>query len=241
MIKVKLHSKLTLVYTTKEDGNIDPRYSSKDEVKQNRKLIFKELNLKPYEIIEAQQIHDNRLLSINSENGKMWRGHNVTGVDGFTTDQTDIALMLKVADCVPVVIYDPKNHAVGIFHTGWRGAVKQIHVLGLQRMTEVYDTNPKKCLIWLGPSAHNCCFISKDEPKQLSDKTWKPYIKKKKGVWHINLNQYIVDTLKKAGALKKNTIISDVCTVTSKDLYSHVRTLNSDEPEGRFAVIVKLR
>ena len=241
MKTVNLHKKLLLAYSEKSDGNIDYRYSAKDVVKNNRKAIFKSLKLNPHHLIEGQQIHSDRILVLNEENTKMWRGHNVTGVDGFACDQTDIALMLRVADCVPVVMYDSKAHALGIFHTGWRGAMSQIHVKGMQLLVDNYQTNLKQLKIWLGPCAHQCCFISKDEPKQIKDPDWKPYIKKRKGVWYIDLVGYITDTLKSAGALKKNITATSECSVDESDLFSHTRNLDTGEAEGRFAVIAKLQ
>lgn len=241
MQTVKFHKKLLLAYTEKEDGNIDTRFGNKSQVNKTRRAIFKSLKLNPYAFIEAQQIHSDRILALNDENTKMWRGQNVTGVDGFITDQTDIALILRVADCVPVVMYDPKNHAQGIFHAGWRGTMNHIHVKGLEMMVNHYDTNPKKVLTWLGPSAHGCCFVSKEKPKQLTDKSWNPYIKKRKNAYKIDLIGYISDTLKKAGALKKNVTVAPECTVDTPELYSHTRYLEKDEPEGRFAVIAKLQ
>lgn len=238
---IKLHKKLKLAHTQVEDGNIDYRFGTKTEVKENRKKIFKQFGIKPYDLIEAQQIHGTRILPLYEENTKMWRGHNVTGVDGFVMDQSSTAIMIRVADCVPLVLYDPDHHTFGAFHVGWRGAVKNMHILGLEMLTAQYDTNPRSVLAWIGPSAHKCCYHAKDKPEQSTDKDWKPFIKKRKNLWWVDIPGYIAQSLKKAGMFKKNIHQSDDCTVDSETLFSHQKIKSQKEKESRFSVLVQLK
>ena len=116
MQNISFHDNVLLAVTDKSDGNIDLRFSSKNEVRANRKKILKTLDIQATNLIEGQQIHGTRILPLNEENSKMWKGMNVTGVDGFVTDQDSIALMLRVADCAALVYYDPTHTAIGVFH-----------------------------------------------------------------------------------------------------------------------------
>ena len=52
------------------------------------------------------------------------RGQVYTGFDVFVTDQPGVPLLLRYADCTPVLIYDPMRHAVAVIHSGWRGTVQ---------------------------------------------------------------------------------------------------------------------
>jgi len=152
MQTVKLHPQLNLVYTEDSEGNLDPRFSSPESYKNNRKALYKALNISSHQIIEAQQIHSARILKLTEDNTKMWIGQVITGVDGFVTNQTDVSLILRVADCVPVVIFDPEHLVLGIFHAGWKGTVKRIVAKTLEVMIQAYQSNPKDIQAGIGPS-----------------------------------------------------------------------------------------
>jgi hypothetical protein len=240
MQKVKFHPKVYLAYSEIGEGNTDKRFSSPEIYKANRKELLKLMGINTHQLIEGEQIHSARILRLDHENTQMWRGQNIIGVDGFVTDQTDVYMMLRVADCVPLVIYDPEHRALGIIHAGWRGTVSEIHLKGLALMIKIYGTNPKTCLVWFGPSARSSSFYTTESPEQKLDPLWKSYIKKRKGRWYVDFMTYQIDTLKNAGVYKKNMIIDPRCTVTDKNLFSHLRSKETLEPQGRFAVVARL-
>ena len=241
MQSVSLHPRLLITYSLKSEGDLDKRFSTPDIYKSNRKLLLKSLGIAPHQLIEGEQVHSNRILRLDGENTKMWCGQKITGVDGFVTDQTDVYLLLRVADCLPVVIYDPVHHVLALIHAGWRGTLKDIHLVGLNRLIQVYQTNPKACLVWFGPSARNCCFSTPDEPQQYHDSIWSSYISKRSDRYFIDLLGYQIDTLKAAGVLKKNMLVDPHCTVSDPTFFSHLRSQANQEAEGRFAVIAKLK
>ncbi len=241
MNTVELHKNIIIAYTTIADGNMDERFSDRSVIMANRRKFLNQFNLNPKTVIEGKQIHSDRILALDPENTKMWFGVNIPGVDGFVTNQTDVGLLLKVADCVPVVMYDEANHALGIFHAGWQGIVKNIHTSGLAKMTERYGTDPTKVLVWLGPSAHECCFVSTEKPNQIDDPAWSKYIAEKDGAWKIDMVHYLVDSLQSVGVKEKAITVDPQCTVESPDLFSHQRSKNTGEAEGRFLVLAKLR
>jgi polyphenol oxidase len=241
MQTVELSGELLLAYTSKEDGNVDDRFSDKSLVKQNRKAIYKKLGINSFSIIEAQQIHQDRILPLNEDNTKMWRGNVVTGIDGFITDQKDSPLIIRVADCAPVVFYEPDHHILGLFHVGWQGATLDIHTKGLQLMQTIYKVDPKKVLCWIGPCAARCCYRVDTEPEQRNSEAWKGFIRKSKNEWIVDIPGYLEASLREVGILKKNLILDNTCTVESSNLFSQKRANVSDERNGRFAVIAMLK
>lgn len=240
MKTVDFDKNMLLAYSESSDGNIDYRFSPKKEVKANRDKIFTSLKLSSGQMIEGQQIHSNRILALNSENSKMWRGMNVTGVDGFVTDQKDIALMLRVADCVPVLLYDPKRSIISLVHAGWKGAVSGIHVEALAQMEKRYESVPGQVKVWLGPCIKAPCFVSEVEPDQIADPAWKPFIKKSKNHWVIDLPGYITASLVAQGINPKHIKSDPACTFETDSLYSFQKSKADNSPEGRFAVIAKI-
>lgn len=241
MQTIEVHPKLIIAHTESADGNMDERFSDRSVVMSNRRKFFNQFNLNPRLVIEAKQIHSDRILLLNEENTKMWVGMNIPGVDGFVTDQTDAGILLKLADCVPVVLYDPGRHAMGVFHVGWQGAVKQIHLKGLGILQANYQTNPSDVIAWIGPSAQKCCFTSEKTPDQIEDPSWKSYIESRDGTYYVDIPGFIISTLKLAGLKSKNIKIDHRCTVEEESLYSHIRSKKTGAAENRFLVLAKLR
>lgn len=241
MKQINFHSDVILAVTEKSDGNIDYRYGGKRQVDANRKKIFDQLKIHPSELIEGEQIHFTRILHLYEENAKMWKGMSVTGVDGFVTDQTDISLMMRVADCVTVVLYDPVHKALGLFHAGWKGANAGVQLEGLQMMQQNFESEPKEIVAWLGPCAQKCCYTHTDAPKQIDSTEWNQYIDKKKNLYCVDLSGYIANSLNQAGLLKKNISSSDECTIETEHYFSHRGSKQNESDLGRFAVIAQLR
>ncbi len=241
MQTISFHDNVLLAMTDKTDGNIDLRFSTKNEVRANRKKIFKELDIQPTNVIEGQQIHSTRILPLNEENSKMWKGMNVTGVDGFVTDQDSIALMLRVADCAALVYYDPTHTAIGVFHAGWRGITQGIHLEGLRQMIKHYETDPREVMVWISPCAQKANYAFAEEPKQAQDSAWSDFISHRGSTWHIDLPGFVCASLSSEGVLKKNISTSGVCTIESPDYFSHTQSKVENSDQGRCGVVVKIK
>lgn len=60
--------------------------------------------------------------------------------DGLITATPSILLAIQTADCLPVILVDPRHHAVGVFHAGWRGTVKRIVEKGVGEMHRCFGS-----------------------------------------------------------------------------------------------------
>jgi YfiH family protein len=74
------------------------------------------------------------------------------------TDAPGVALMLRFADCLPVLLYDPVRRAIGLAHAGWRGTVAGIAAKAISAMTEAYGSRPGDIIADLGPCIGPCCY-----------------------------------------------------------------------------------
>jgi len=72
--------------------------------------------------------------------------------DGMITNVPNLLLTVQVADCVPVLLYDHRQHAIGAFHAGWRGTVASIAAIGAKAMQKEYGSNPADIQAAIGPS-----------------------------------------------------------------------------------------
>jgi polyphenol oxidase len=82
------------------------------------------------------------------------------GVDGdaLVTREPGVAVAVKTADCVPLLIADPVTGAVAAVHAGWRGTLSNIAAAAVARLADLYGSRPADLIAALGPSIGLCCF-----------------------------------------------------------------------------------
>ena len=83
--------------------------------------------------------------------------HPMTG-DGLLTATPGMLLAIQTADCLPVILVDPKRRAVGVFHAGWRGTVKRIVEKGVGEMRRYFGSRASDLKAAIGPGIHDCCY-----------------------------------------------------------------------------------
>jgi YfiH family protein len=81
-----------------------------------------------------------------------------TAGDGLITDTPGIYLGILTADCLPVILVDPRRHAIGIFHAGWRGTLKRIVEKGLGEMHRQFGSRPADLKAAIGSGIRGCCY-----------------------------------------------------------------------------------
>jgi len=200
------------------------------------KKISQFLNTSSKNIVALNQIHSS-LVQVQ----KVTPFEPNLKADGLITNQKNTFLLLKTADCIPMFAYDPKHHAVSLTHVGWRGAVQKIFLHSLLKMQHHYGTKAKDLLVVLGPSICSNCFSSAQKPLQSDLPEWQSFITQKNSQWHLDIPGFVKASLIDVGIKKNNIETSPLCVAESKDFFSHQRSLNTKEPEGRFASILGFR
>jgi YfiH family protein len=78
--------------------------------------------------------------------------------DGLCSDEAGLGLSVHVADCVPVLIADPRTGACAALHAGWRGTVAGMAAAGVAALVENFGCRPDDLRVALGPCIGPCCF-----------------------------------------------------------------------------------
>jgi len=78
--------------------------------------------------------------------------------DAIVSDARGVLAGVKTADCVPILIGDPKTGAYAAVHAGWRGTLAEVAGKALSRMSAQYQTSPQDVLVAIGPAAGSCCY-----------------------------------------------------------------------------------
>jgi YfiH family protein len=80
------------------------------------------------------------------------------GWDALVTDQPGVTVAVRTADCVPVLVHDPRRRVVAAIHAGWRGAVAGIVSKTLTLMEDRFGSTRSDLRVSIGPSAGPCCY-----------------------------------------------------------------------------------
>lgn len=78
--------------------------------------------------------------------------------DALVTNLPGITLLVRVADCVPILLYDPVSRVVAAVHAGWKGTLAGIVSAAVREMMSRYGSRPSDLLAGIGPSIGPCCF-----------------------------------------------------------------------------------
>ena len=211
--------------------NIDAK--NLDDVNNAFKDVFTLKNLS-----KNKQIHSNIVNKVDKDN----IGQIIDG-DAIITNEKNVPLLILTADCVPVVLVDKVNKAVGLVHAGWRGTYGKICSETLQSMKENYNTNTEDVVAIIGPSIGKCCYeVSYDLVEKFS--ALLPNADEK--IYEIRAEKYYLDLweintqiLKEFGVLKSNIINMNICTSCNCDRFFSYR--KHDKTTKRIGTFIEIK
>ncbi len=136
-------------------------HDSRAAVERNRALFLKTLGVvrgrTSWPLVTLRQIHSDLIHHVDGLPKQPLAG------DGLITKTPDLLLGILTADCLPVILADKKNHAVGVFHAGWRGTVRRIVEKGIGEMRRYFGSDPRNLVAAVGPGVGGCCYKVGDE------------------------------------------------------------------------------
>ena len=212
-------------------------------VDENRFLLSKAIEMDLNRAACVQQVHGDKVLVL--ESGQAPKGKPLGEGDGLITNVTGIPLMILVADCLPLLFYDPVHKAIGLAHAGWRGTVSHVAAKTLLAMGEAYQTRPEETKVALGPCIGPCCYeVGEDVRREFSGVfPWAEEVMRAsaKGHWTLDLAEANARQLQEVGVREENLVKSNLCTVKNIDLfYSHRAETSAEKPTGRFGAFLML-
>jgi polyphenol oxidase len=131
------------------------KQDSKSAVERNRAALLQKIGANgrhPWPTVTLRQIHSDLIYLVKSIPDTPLLG------DGLLTATPGLLLAIQTADCLPVIVVDKKQRAVGVFHAGWRGTVKRIVEKGIGEMRRYFGSRPGHLAAAIGPGVHNCCY-----------------------------------------------------------------------------------
>ncbi|MGD0570935.1 MAG: peptidoglycan editing factor PgeF [Candidatus Sulfotelmatobacter sp.] len=133
---------------------------SKSTVERNRVAFLRELGGIGMPLVTLRQIHSDIIQFVDSPTQSLIPG------DGLITATPGLLLGIQTADCLPIILVDPKHRAVGVFHAGWRGTVKRIVEKGVGEMQRRFGSRPRDLKAAIGPGVRGCCYEVGEDVRQ---------------------------------------------------------------------------
>ena len=233
-------------------------WDTKENVLENRRRFQSALGALDLKLISLKQIHSDVIHLFDTAPAKPCQG------DASITNRPGLLLGTQTADCVPILLVDPKKRAVAAVHAGWRGTLARIVVKAIGQMQMQFQCNPADLLAAVGPSIGGCCyevgtevatqfqsqfaeapewfdeFRTGDEPNPIQWLNMMPpgHQPPPKNVL-LDLRKANRAQLLAVGVHAHNIFVSDLCTACRRDLLFSYR--KEGPQSGRLMSVIGLR
>ncbi len=202
-------------------------------VLQNRIILAEEFGYLAENLIYMDQTHSDHIAVIEDT-----AVNKTPDTDAIITNQRNIPLMVMVADCIPLMLYDPVRSVIAAVHAGRNGTFKAIASKTVQKMQEAFKSDPADILTAMGPAIHVCCYEVGADLADITRKSFgEKYIYDREGSTYLDLQQLNFDQLTDAGVQPEHIEITPLCTACNSDYFSYRR----EGTTGRFAGVIKLK
>ncbi|MEE9557543.1 MAG: polyphenol oxidase family protein [Candidatus Adiutricales bacterium] len=204
----------------------------KQEVSANINLVARTMGFE--RLILAGQIHGDRSLVVRAD-----RKHELCrtsglfkGYDALITRDSGLGMLITLADCQGVVLYDPRRRVLALVHNGWKGSAANILGKTVSRLVNEFKVKPGDILAGIGPSLGPCCAEFINYKQELPENFLEYHVGNRHfDFWAISENQ-----LTEMGIRPENIEVSGVCTVCNDEFFSYRR----DKNEQRFGLAAGL-
>ncbi len=242
---------VAIYFTTRLGGVSKPPFDSLNlgfhsgdaflNVLKNRRIVGENLGFSLRKLTCAEQVHGAKILEVKKEligKGGENPENQLSQTDGIVTKLKRVPLAMFFADCLPILLVDPKNKAVGIAHGGWRGLLLGVVKELFKKMELLFKSIPQELYAFIGPSIGPCCYeIGKDVAQEF-EKCYPHLLKSKKSKIFLDLKAVGQEQLKMIGIQQNKIVISEFCTSCRKDLFYSYR--RDKGRTGRQAAIIFL-
>jgi YfiH family protein len=185
-----------------------------ENVAENVKRFFNALQVPLENVAKSHQIHGDAILKV-TEPGRF------ETFDALITNKPDVQLAVTIADCTPILIFDPVSNAVAAIHAGWRGTAKFIVKKTVAALQKEYGTVPEHCYAYVGTCIDECSFEVGEEVAEHFESFHKR-LDETSGKYFVDLKLANCDQLVDAGLKKEHIEVSAYSTVLhNSDYFSY--------------------
>jgi len=210
---------------------------ARDNVDENIRRVSAALGSRPDGVISAYQVHGRAVTLVDAETPAEPRPH----CDVLATGSPARTLMLRYADCTPVLLADPKRRVVAAVHAGWRGSAVRAAGAAVEALRDAFGTSPGDIVAGIGPAIGPCCYVVGDDVvAAFADRPALFSLATRTGqtrtldLWEANRLALV-----EAGVPPEQIEVAGVCTQCEAERFFSHRA-NAGQPAGRFAALIRL-
>ena len=231
--------------STVDDGNMSYSYGDQDVVDENKKRFFKNkgFNYNNTYLLRTnfKKLDEVKVLETSPKDFKV-----VHDVDSIITNSREVVLALLTADCLQITLYDTKNSVLALIHAGFRWQNGGIIDRTFEILQNRYRTQTNDVLVHLG----NCISVENyswdsNILNHTNEGSWiRKTIKKDdhpKRPYTIDIKKAAKLNLKDIGVLQENILDSNIDCYSDMNYFSHVRSVYSNEKDGRHITVVQMK
>lgn len=222
-------------FTTRLGGVSEGIYSSLNlganrgddpaRVRENYRRVCEALGVEMGKLVFSGQVHQAEVRRVTLADGGTGLDRAVDyDADGLITDEPGLTLVVFGADCLTILLCDPKKRVAAAVHAGWRGTALGIVARAVESMVRDYGCREEDILAAIGPGISGCCFETGPEVPEAMEKALGeealPYISSAPaGKYMVDLKGLNALWLNRSGVLTTNIDISPECTLCSPEVY----------------------
>jgi YfiH family protein len=193
----------------------------------NRGRILEGVGITEERIAHPGQVHGDRIVIVE-------RGGRYPDCDALITPVAGIYLAITIADCVPVLLYDPVRKVVAAVHSGWRGSAMGILTKALGVLNGNFHVEARHIQAYIGPSAGVCCY---EVGEEVAIRFENAYLRRSEGQRPmLDLKQFNRDVLLRSGVPVEQISVSAHCTICEGNLFHSYR--REKETSGRMMALI---
>jgi YfiH family protein len=198
----------------------------------------------------AKQVHGRTVVVVRDGDA---RSSIAPEADVFVSSSRDVAVAIRVADCVPLLMADRHRGVVAAVHAGWRGTAARAATAALNALEREFGTKPADVVAAIGPSIGPCCyevgtelvdaFAAAGHERYLIDRWFlapaPPRGSRERPKLRLDVAAANRDQLLLAGVPDEQIHTSGLCTATNLDVLTSYRA--EKEEAGRLAGVIRAR
>lgn len=206
-------------------------------VAENHRRMYQVLDLDSEKVCTVWQVHGaDTVIATAPAPHRKW----LNRADGMVTNQSQLPLTMRYADCVPILFFDPIKKVIGIAHAGWRGTLNGAQISVVETMIHAFDCHPSDIQAGIGPSIGPDHYQVGEEVvaevRQVLGSTEGIIKRAPDGSAYFNLWEANRHILRDAGI--EQIEIAEICTATHTDEFFSHRAEKGQT--GRFGAVIAL-
>lgn len=245
---------LDAVVTTRDGGASTGAYASlnvglhvgdvDEDVLENRRRVATALGAALSDFVFCDQAHRPNVAVITEEErgrGAFSVADAIPATDALVTTVSGIVLVVMVADCVPLVLFDPVRRVLATVHAGWGGTVRGVTTAAVDVMRSL-GSRPANLVVGIGPSIEPSRYQVGEDVKEAAAAQFGDRlddIVKRDGTGKYTFDLWTANRiqLESAGVEARRIHLAGLGTGPGTPFFSH----RFEGPCGRFAAVARLR